>query len=441
MGLKEVSSGVELDGAKDLELSDLLTLTVSSSILNSLRSCLGSGQAMMARLESEYNRKDVGSKYAVLAQLLSYRYKGLGIRKHCDDVIQLMNELSDKGVTLDSDIMVCILLYSMPAEFSTFVTTVSGQNESALSVDVVRIRAISEEARLRGNETDQVLFSSNKLPNDQATPLKRKGAKKVVKCFNCRKIGHMIKECPDKKEVVALACQMDVDEVPVVKKVKVNKDPGIADELLDWDQLEALDNAKKSDGKTKIVNSSLDSKNAVDLNDVLEGMSWEEALKNVPGEWSKWKSAEKLKYCSENFKLFGSLTSARKLNFKNKLFPKKGEKEKVLVGSKVPKVGIKTSHTYLFVIDSGATFLILLAQMQKKDGQIEKLSEAVACMAQEIQTLNATIKKLQEQVAHSQKDTSCTSKGVHQVPFSKVQQPEGKKNCPSTEKTPFSKVP
>lgn len=125
MGLKEVSSGVELDGAKDLELSDLLTLTVSSSILNSLRSCLGSGQAMMARLESEYNRKDVGSKYAVLAQLLSYRYKGLGIRKHCDDVIQLMNELSDKGVTLDSDIMVCILLYSM--KFCTFVTTVSGQ--------------------------------------------------------------------------------------------------------------------------------------------------------------------------------------------------------------------------------------------------------------------------------------------------------------------------
>ena len=305
----------------------------------------------MARLESEYNRKDVGSKYAVLAQLLSYRYKGLGIRKHCDDVIQLMNELSDKGVTLDSDIMVCILLYSMPAEFSTFLTTVSGQNESALSVDVVRIRAISEEARLRGNESDQVLFSSNKLPNDQATPLKRKGAKKVVKCFNCRKIGHMIKECPDKKEVVAFACQMDADEVPVVKKVKVNSDPGMADELLDWDQSNALENAKKSIGTAKIfVHSLVDTENAMELNG-----SSENSLIYGPGVRLRCKAARRLKYCDENFKLFGSLTSARGLNFKNKLFPKREEKEKVLVGSTVPNEGMITSLTYLFVIDSGAT--------------------------------------------------------------------------------------
>ena len=72
----------------------------------------------------------MGSKYAVLAQLLSYRYKGLGIKKHCDEIIQLMNGLSEKWVTLDSDLMDCILLYSMPAEFSTFVTTVSGQDIS-----------------------------------------------------------------------------------------------------------------------------------------------------------------------------------------------------------------------------------------------------------------------------------------------------------------------
>ena len=83
----------------------------------------------------------------------------------------------------------------------------------------------------------------------------------------------------------------------------------------------------------------------------------------------------------------------------------------------------------------------LLAQMQKKDEQIEKLSESVSCMAKEIQKLNSVILKLQEQVAKSQENTSTTSKGSHQVPFSKVQQPEGKKNGLTADKTPFSKVP
>ena len=83
----------------------------------------------------------------------------------------------------------------------------------------------------------------------------------------------------------------------------------------------------------------------------------------------------------------------------------------------------------------------LLAQLHRKDAQIEKLSESVSCMASEIQKLNNVIVKLQEQVAHFQNSTSSTSKGVQQVPFSKVLQPEGKKNGPSAEQTPFSKVP
>ena len=82
-----------------------------------------------------------------------------------------------------------------------------------------------------------------------------------------------------------------------------------------------------------------------------------------------------------------------------------------------------------------------IAQMLKKDDQIGQLSESVSCMAKEIQKLNSVIQKLQEQVAYFQQSTSSTSKGVHQVPFSKVPQPEGKKNGPSAEKTPFSKVP
>jgi hypothetical protein len=82
-----------------------------------------------------------------------------------------------------------------------------------------------------------------------------------------------------------------------------------------------------------------------------------------------------------------------------------------------------------------------LAQLHKKDDQIDKLSESVSCMTKEIQKLNDVIIKLQMQVAKSHENTSSTSKGVHNIPFSKVLQPEGKKNGSLSEKTPLAKVP
>jgi hypothetical protein len=93
------------------------------------------------------------------------------------------------------------------------------------------------------------------------------------------------------------------------------------------------------------------------------------------------------------------------------------------------------------VIESRDEKNFLLAQLHKKDDQIEKLSESVSCMTKEIQKLNNLIIKLQEQVVKSQENTSSTSKGVHHIPFSKVLQPEGKKNGSLSEKTPLAKVP
>ena len=80
----------------DEKFYDLMVCSVSDSVLGTLKSCGKSGSAMWNRLESEFNRKDVASKYSVLAQLLSYRYQGSGIQAHCDDVIALIITLIAK---------------------------------------------------------------------------------------------------------------------------------------------------------------------------------------------------------------------------------------------------------------------------------------------------------------------------------------------------------
>ena len=156
---------------------------------------------MWHRLESEFNRKDVASKYSVLAQLLSFRYQGNGIQAHCDEVIALINTLIAKGVNFDSDLGVCIVLFSLPAEYSTFVTTISAQVGVTLTVDLVRTRVIAEEMRLRRTGSDAVLFSKGKHQNRNFTGGTKKGGfeKRKGKCFKCKKLGHWARDCPENK--------------------------------------------------------------------------------------------------------------------------------------------------------------------------------------------------------------------------------------------------
>ena len=61
------------------ELDEKFYDSVSDSVLGTLKSCGKSGSAMWNRLESEFNRKDVASKYSVLAQLSFYLTGILGM--------------------------------------------------------------------------------------------------------------------------------------------------------------------------------------------------------------------------------------------------------------------------------------------------------------------------------------------------------------------------
>jgi hypothetical protein len=59
----------EIKGGDDLDekLYDLMVCSVPDSVLGTLKGCGKSGSTMWHRLESEFNRKDVASKYSVLS--------------------------------------------------------------------------------------------------------------------------------------------------------------------------------------------------------------------------------------------------------------------------------------------------------------------------------------------------------------------------------------
>lgn len=136
--------------------------------------------------------------------------------------------------------------------------------------------------------------------------------------------------------------------------------------------------------------------------------------------------------------LLGPGDNKNKPSKKSNLKPSKS-KEKQGEEKEVGGASNKASNDYVITSRDGKNFNF--ADLAAKDHQITVLTESVSCMAKEIQKLNLTIEKLQEQLAQFQSSSSLTSKGVQKIPFSKVSQPEGKKNDSSADKTPFSKVP
>jgi hypothetical protein len=212
-------------GRKDQLLFKLLLFTTTGPVANRVRvaQCQGSGWRFWTRMEYEYNRQDVASQFEAFAQLMALRYRNGSLREYFDSYIASVELVISKGLELPEGIFVFALLFSLPAEFSTFKSLVLGQNIKTL--DVVRTMALSEEAMLRRNEQEQVLFSQNRrLPQPPSSSGKRKfikGNKKAKdKCRVCHKLGHWARECPERvSEIAALL----VEAEPPAKKLKLQE--------------------------------------------------------------------------------------------------------------------------------------------------------------------------------------------------------------------------
>ena len=65
IGLGEFVMGSTVDPERDQKLGDMITMIMSSPMINAYRDCLGSGRELLRRLDAEYNRKSQKSDVSV----------------------------------------------------------------------------------------------------------------------------------------------------------------------------------------------------------------------------------------------------------------------------------------------------------------------------------------------------------------------------------------
>ena len=168
----------------------------------------------------------------LLATLISMRYKGKGnIREYIMEMSNLAGKLKALKLQLSEDLLVHLVLISLPAQFSQFIVSYNTQKDK-WSLNELISHCVQEEERIKRDRTESAHLASNSQNNkrkrtkdtaeSKAQQKKLNTQVKAFTCNFCKKEGHMKRECPKyaawrvkKGNLLALVCsEVNLTSVP-----------------------------------------------------------------------------------------------------------------------------------------------------------------------------------------------------------------------------------
>ncbi|KAL8480486.1 hypothetical protein ACS0TY_027138 [Phlomoides rotata] len=172
------------------------------------------------KLESLYQTKSVSNKLYVKQKLLDFRMDdGKDLNEQLDIFNRYIDELEDLDVKMEDDDKALMLLNALPKSLDNFKDSVLFGNQDRVGYDSVLTAVKTKILRVQGRDA-----KADKKAHDPAESLnikfkkgkkfqkgkggqldkgknksKESGFVERRKCYNCNKIGHLKKNCTEKK--------------------------------------------------------------------------------------------------------------------------------------------------------------------------------------------------------------------------------------------------
>ncbi|XP_022889256.1 uncharacterized protein LOC111404718 [Olea europaea var. sylvestris] len=165
----------------------------------------GSAKKFLEESEQYFAKNEKLEASNLLAKLVSIKYKGKGnIREYIMEMSHLASKLKSLKLELSDDLLVHLILISLPAYFGQFKVSYNTQKDK-WSLNELISYSVQEEERQQRDKTESAHLASTsqnkkkKRAKDavEGTSQQKKQKKqdKEFTCYFCKKSGHMKKEC------------------------------------------------------------------------------------------------------------------------------------------------------------------------------------------------------------------------------------------------------
>lgn len=179
----------------------------------------------LTEIEKRFAKNDKAETSTLLQSLISIKYNGKGnIREYIMEMSHIASKLKALKLELSDDLLVHLILISLPTQFSQFKVSYNCQKEK-WSLNELISYCVQEEERLKQDRTENVHLASTSKDKGkkrkkefQAAPKgpvqKKQQEDNKEGCFFCKSTGHVKKNCT---KYLAWRAKKGMPELPKAK--------------------------------------------------------------------------------------------------------------------------------------------------------------------------------------------------------------------------------
>lgn len=193
--------------AKDSKAKGIIGLLVEDSLIVTIKKMRHAREYWMT-LKDSYEKPSLSNQVYLLKRLCRMQLGNQAMDTHISQMLSLVDELQAIGEELKEQLVVAMILGSLPDEYDSLVTALETRPTAELTIISVKERLIQEYQRrnefiieenhaMKTRDFRETSRKHQSVPSEKASTSKEK---QNIKCFGCGGRGHYRSDCQKKKQ-------------------------------------------------------------------------------------------------------------------------------------------------------------------------------------------------------------------------------------------------